>query len=104
MADSATRAVVDRLPLCSVNAGPRSPQWKERLKEEYVALINYLTIAKENDKEWFKIEANAEGTESVYKLICLLSVLLCRRRRTAGSDFLRFLRSNSPDPQLTSLQ
>lgn len=63
MADPATRALVDRLPLCTVNAGPRSPEWSERLKEEYVALINYLTIAKENDKEWFKIEANKEGTE-----------------------------------------
>lgn len=63
MADVATRALVERLPLCSVNAGPRSPQWEERLKEEYMALINYLTLAKENDKEWFKIEANKEGTE-----------------------------------------
>lgn len=63
MTDSATRALVSQLPLCSVNAGPRSPEWKERLKEEYIALINYLTLAKENDKEWFKIEANDEGTQ-----------------------------------------
>lgn len=63
MSDPATRAVVDKLPLCSINAGPRSPQWNDRLKEEYMALISYLTLAKENDKEWFKIEANKEGTE-----------------------------------------
>ncbi|OEH76054.1 ubiquitin-fold modifier-conjugating enzyme 1 [Cyclospora cayetanensis] len=71
MADQATRAVVDKLPLCSVNAGPRSPQWNERLKEEYRALISYLTLAKENDKEWFKIEANQEGTEWKGRCWCL---------------------------------
>lgn len=66
MADPATRSLVDKIPLCTVNAGPRSPQWEERLKEEYMSLINYLSLAKENDKEWFKIEANEEGTEWEY--------------------------------------
>ncbi|PFH34666.1 putative Ufm1-conjugating enzyme 1 [Besnoitia besnoiti] len=61
MASSA--AAVDQIPVCTVNAGPRSPEWQERLKEEYIALIAYISQNKNSDKEWFKIESNKEGTE-----------------------------------------
>lgn len=30
------------IPLLSVNAGPNDPNWTERLKEEYMALIQYI--------------------------------------------------------------
>ena len=38
--DAGTRKLVQKLPLLSVNAGPRDgAEWKKRLKQEYQALI-----------------------------------------------------------------
>ena len=34
----------------------------ERLKEEYQALIKYVTVNKEADNDWFRLESNKEGT------------------------------------------
>ena len=36
--------------------------WVERLKEEYQALIKYVTVNKEADNDWFRLESNKEGT------------------------------------------
>ncbi|EKX41075.1 hypothetical protein GUITHDRAFT_74934, partial [Guillardia theta CCMP2712] len=58
-----TKKTLSSLPLLTVNAGPRDgDKWKDRLKEEYTALIKYIQIGKENDSDWFQIESNKEGT------------------------------------------
>ena len=41
----------------------RDPNWIDRLKEEYLALIKYVEINKGQDNDWFKIESNKEGTK-----------------------------------------
>jgi len=52
----------DKLPLLKTNAGPgNAEKWKERLKEEYKVLIEYIKINKAQDNEWFKIGSNKEG-------------------------------------------
>ena len=56
-------SVVDKLPLLKTNAGPSSDKWKDRLKEEYKVLIEYIKLNKAQDNEWFKIESNKEGTK-----------------------------------------
>jgi ufm1-conjugating enzyme 1 len=72
---------VRKIPLLSVNAGPRDgDEWAKRLKvglllvsrspvllvlvqqEEYKALIEYVKMNKENNTDWFKLEANKQGT------------------------------------------
>jgi len=35
----------------------------ERLKEEYMVLIEYIKMNKEADSDWFTIESNADGTK-----------------------------------------
>ncbi len=39
----------------------RDKNWIDRLKEEYLALIEYVKITKENDTEWFKIASDKSG-------------------------------------------
>jgi len=53
-----------QIPLLKTNAGPTgNPEtWKQRLKEEYQSLIQYVKISKENDAEWFTIKADGTGT------------------------------------------
>lgn len=53
----------DKLPLLSTPAGPKDPNWTDRLKEEYLALIEYIKQNKAEDNDWFKIESNKEGTK-----------------------------------------
>jgi hypothetical protein len=48
-----------RFPVLSLS----DPNWIDRLKEEYMALIKYVEINKADDNDWFKIEANKEGTK-----------------------------------------
>lgn len=43
--DSSTRDSVQRIPLLSVRAGPRDQEWRDRLKEEYQALIQVRRCA-----------------------------------------------------------
>ncbi|PHJ23811.1 ubiquitin-fold modifier-conjugating enzyme 1 [Cystoisospora suis] len=62
-ATASSTSSVDKIPICKVNAGPRSPEWPERLKEEYLSLIDYISHNKKNDKDWFNLESNKEGTE-----------------------------------------
>ncbi|CAK0805888.1 unnamed protein product [Prorocentrum cordatum] len=59
-----TQAVVQKIPLLAVAAGPRDKEkWIERLKEELGALIQYVQINKENDNDWFNVEPNEDGTK-----------------------------------------
>jgi ufm1-conjugating enzyme 1 len=57
-------STLDRLPLLKTVAGPLDgDQWIERLKEEYMVLIEYIKMNKEADSDWFTIESNADGTK-----------------------------------------
>jgi ufm1-conjugating enzyme 1 len=61
--DEGTKSTVSKLPLLSVRASPRDKEaWNARLKEELTALIQYVQINKEQDKDWFHIECNPHGT------------------------------------------
>ena len=62
--DAGTKSALMQIPLLSSRAGPRDGDaWKQRLKEEYKALIAYTTINKTNDNDWFRISpTNPEGT------------------------------------------
>lgn len=44
-----------------MNAGPNDKNWIDRLKEEYMALIKYIELNKQDDMEWFKISSDKEG-------------------------------------------
>lgn len=60
--DASTRRAVQRIPLLSVRAGPRDgAPWRERLKEEYKALITLIRMNKENDNDWFVLAADEAG-------------------------------------------
>ncbi len=54
---------VDKIPLINVKAGPKDSNWQERLKEEYLSLIQYVKLNQEDDNEWFQIEPNNDGTK-----------------------------------------
>jgi ufm1-conjugating enzyme 1 len=62
--DPNTRATVQKIPLLTINAGPRDKEgWQNRLKEELQALIKYIEINKSSDLDWFTIKpSNKEGT------------------------------------------
>ncbi|CAI5523943.1 unnamed protein product [Closterium sp. NIES-64] len=62
--DNTTKSTVQKIPLLTVKAGPRDDQWKQRLKEEFQALIEYVKMNKARDNDWFQLApANAEGTK-----------------------------------------
>ena len=62
--DGTTLATVRRIPLLTVKAGPRDGDvWLSRLKEEYTALIGYVTSNKANDNDWFTIGSDKTGTK-----------------------------------------
>uniref|UniRef100_UPI00398EC4D2 ubiquitin-fold modifier-conjugating enzyme 1 n=1 Tax=Pristiophorus japonicus TaxID=55135 RepID=UPI00398EC4D2 len=63
MADDATRRALSGIPLLRAQAGPRDGErWRERLKEEYQALIKYVENNKQADNDWFRLESNKDGT------------------------------------------
>ena len=41
--DDGTKSTIQKIPLLTVKAGPRDPDWGDRLKEEYAALIKVLS-------------------------------------------------------------
>ncbi|KAG1678853.1 hypothetical protein FOA52_003521 [Chlamydomonas sp. UWO 241] len=66
--DSGTKDVVRKLPLLTINAGPRDKdKWPDRLKQELQALIKYVQINKETDSDWFTIQPKNGGMEWVGK-------------------------------------
>jgi ufm1-conjugating enzyme 1 len=55
---------LEKLPFIKTVAGPLDgEQWIERLKEEYMVLIQYIQKNKDEDQDWFIIESNADGTK-----------------------------------------
>ena len=54
---------VERIPLMTIKAGPKDSKWEERLKEEYVALIEYIKMNQDDDNEWFEITPNSDSTK-----------------------------------------
>lgn len=57
------KRTVQKIPMLKTRAGPRDgDKWKQRLKEEYQALIQYIKINKENDNHWVQIASNDIGT------------------------------------------
>lgn len=55
---------VSKFPELSVRASPRDKEgWKARLREELLALISYVKINKEQDRDWFHIECDPTGTK-----------------------------------------
>ena len=61
--DTNSNDPVRRIPLLSVNAGPKDAKWPDRQKEEFVALVEYMKIIKEDDNDWFFIEPNEDCTK-----------------------------------------
>ncbi|GCC41757.1 hypothetical protein chiPu_0025594 [Chiloscyllium punctatum] len=53
MADEATRRILSGIPLLRTNAGPRDAErWRERLKEEYQALIKVKAAGVGEGRRW----------------------------------------------------
>jgi ufm1-conjugating enzyme 1 len=51
--DEGTKSTVKKLPLMTINAGPRDKEaWEGRLKQELQALIRYIQVNKESDTDW----------------------------------------------------
>lgn len=50
---------VAAIPTLKTSAGPRDDEnWGMRVKEEYIALIQYIKQNKERDNDWFKLQSN----------------------------------------------
>ena len=67
MSGAGTQRIVDKVPLMTVDADPTDEDWPLRLREELKALIQYQSMNKESDQDWFTIEPNATGTRWVGK-------------------------------------
>jgi ufm1-conjugating enzyme 1 len=56
--DDSIKSLAQKIPLLTVNAGPRDgAQWVARLKEEYTAIIRYVQLNREAGDDWFTLEA-----------------------------------------------
>jgi len=60
---SSIEEAASKIPLLSVHAGPKDPQWKDRLKEELKAIILYVKSNKQQDNDRFKIEPSKDGVK-----------------------------------------
>lgn len=49
-------SVIDKIPKLSIEASPTDKNWEDRLKEEYIALIEYIKLLKDEDSDWFEIK------------------------------------------------
>ncbi len=67
--DEGIKKTVTAIPLLSVKAGPRDPNWSDRLKEELSALIASVNKNKAEDNDWFKI-APQDKTGTLWKGTC----------------------------------
>ncbi|CAJ0586259.1 unnamed protein product, partial [Mesorhabditis spiculigera] len=60
--DDSAKSQLKSIPLLKTKAGPRDEAlWPKRLQEELEALIAFVTMNKENDKDWFHIECSDRG-------------------------------------------
>jgi len=48
-------SIIEKIPLLTVSASPRDKNWEDRLKEEFISLIKYIELLKEEDTEWFEV-------------------------------------------------
>ncbi len=48
-------SVIDKIPTLKVDAGPLDKNWQDRLKEEYIALIEYVNLLDAEDSKWFEV-------------------------------------------------
>lgn len=53
--------IVDKIPLLKTKAGPKDKNWPDRLKEEFLALIQYVKLNQEDDNEWFEVNPDESG-------------------------------------------
>ncbi|KAI6176936.1 Ubiquitin-fold modifier-conjugating enzyme 1 [Aphelenchoides bicaudatus] len=61
--DEAAKQTLKSIPVFKKNAGPRDGDlWLGRLQEEFETLIKVIESNKEKDADWFRIEANEDGT------------------------------------------
>jgi len=64
MVDDSTRKTLSSIGLLKTKAGPRDRDlWPNRLKGEYMSLIQYVEQNKANDNDWFRLESNTDGTK-----------------------------------------
>ena len=55
--DASTVKTVSKIPLLTVNAGPRDgAEWEKLLREEFTGLITYIKNNKADDNDWFTIK------------------------------------------------
>ena len=45
-----------KLPVFRLNIGPLDAKWADRLREELVALVNYVEEVVDDDKDWFDVQ------------------------------------------------
>ncbi len=43
--EDSAKQELKKIPLLKTNAGPRDPDWLNRLKEEYEALIGFINVS-----------------------------------------------------------
>eukprot|EP00162_Nutomonas_longa_P024662 comp9000_c0_seq1/m.10222 comp9000_c0_seq1/g.10222 ORF comp9000_c0_seq1/g.10222 comp9000_c0_seq1/m.10222 type:complete len:170 (+) comp9000_c0_seq1:111-620(+) len=60
--DAGVKATLAKIPLLTERSGPRDPNWVTRLQQELTAVIEYVTVNKQADNDWFQIECNKNGT------------------------------------------
>lgn len=61
--DEQTKSTLKSIPLLTINAGPRDPEWEGRLKEELSALISYIKQNKQNGNHWFTLTSDKKGIQ-----------------------------------------
>uniref|UniRef100_A0A9J2PUZ1 Ubiquitin-fold modifier-conjugating enzyme 1 n=1 Tax=Ascaris lumbricoides TaxID=6252 RepID=A0A9J2PUZ1_ASCLU len=62
--DESVKQSLKAIPLMKTKAGPRDGDlWIQRLKEEFEALITFISNNKMADTDWFRLESNSDGTK-----------------------------------------
>uniref|UniRef100_A0A915BE51 Ubiquitin-fold modifier-conjugating enzyme 1 n=1 Tax=Parascaris univalens TaxID=6257 RepID=A0A915BE51_PARUN len=62
--DESIKQSLKAIPLMKTKAGPRDGDlWIQRLKEEFEALITFISNNKMADTDWFRLESNSDGTK-----------------------------------------
>ncbi len=57
-------SLVDKVPLCTVSAGPRDADWPKRLAEELGSLIKFISACKASGFDWIRVHPD-DGTNGV---------------------------------------
>ncbi len=75
-----------KLPELAVRAGPEDSDWPKRLVEEYKTIIQLVESLKASGADWFELEADEMGVESVR-----FSSLFCHIHGADGLDRAGFI-------------